>query len=97
MTVTLIVWDGVRKTVAFCKSLARSQHPQNKLCHVVTNHYKDPFVPGRLHIFFFVFLASLLERFMVIFQTDNVKIPFIEDELEQIIKQLARLVFKKST
>ena len=24
-------------------------------------------------------------------------IPFIEDELEQIIKQLARLVFKKST
>ena len=53
MTVTLIVWDGVRKTVALCKSLARSQHLQNKLYHVVTNHYKDPFVPGRLHFFSF--------------------------------------------
>ena len=53
MTVTLIVWDGVRKTAAFCKSLARSQHPQNRLYHVITNHYKDPLAPGRLHFFLF--------------------------------------------
>ena len=53
MTVTLIVWDGVRKTAAFCKSLARSQHPQNGLYHVITNHYKDPLAPGRLHFFLF--------------------------------------------
>ena len=60
MTVTLIVWDSVRKTVTFWESLARGQHPQNKSYHVIPNHYKDPLVPARLYFLFSlqVFLKS---------------------------------------
>ena len=45
---------------------------------------------------FFIFLASLLKKFLVLFQTGNPMIPFIKDELGKIVKQLARVVFKKS-
>lgn len=73
----LIVWESVRKTVKFGESSAKSWHPQNKSYHVVLDHYKDPFVPARLH--FLNFLASLLKKLLVLFRIDNTMIPLIKD------------------
>ena len=47
-------------------------------------------------IFFKIFFASLLKKLFVIFQTNDLMIPFIEAELEKLIKQLTRLVFTKA-
>ena len=44
---------------------------------------------------FFAFIAGILKPFLVSFQTDNPMLPFMYDELSEILKHLIVLIYKK--
>ena len=59
----------------------------------MVKHFKDPLVPAKLQ--FFAFVASIFQPYVLIFQTNSPMIPFMFSELEKILNQLIRLVFRK--
>lgn len=91
----LIVWESIRKTVKFWEALPKSKRPQNNSYNVVLEHCNDPLVPAKLH--FFSFIAGILKKYLIVFQSDYPMLPFVRDELEKIVRQLIRLVYKRST
>ena len=58
------------------------------------SYYTDLLVPVKLQ--FFVFVATIYEPYLSIFQTDAPMIPFMFTELENIYNKLLRLVFRQS-
>ena len=44
---------------------------------------------------FFAFIAGILKPFLVLFQADNPMLPFMYDELSEILKRLILLIYKK--
>ena len=73
--------------------LSKSKRPKNKSYEVLVNNYHDPLIPAKLR--FFDFIASIFKPYLTIFQTDFPVVPFMSCELEKIINQLLRLIFKK--
>ena len=90
----LLIWGSVQKTMKFWETLSKSKQPQNKSYECLLTHYNDPLIPAKFQLF--SFLASILQKYLVIFQTDNPMLPFVGDELQKIVRQLIRLVFRKS-
>ena len=78
----------------YWETLVKSKRPQNKSYELLLSHVKDQLVPCKFQ--FFSFIAGILQSYLVIFQTDRPMLPFVGDELQKIIKNLIRLVFKKS-
>ena len=78
----------------YWETLVKSKKPQNKSYELLLSHVKDQLVPCKFQ--FFSFIAGILQSYLVIFQTDRPMLPFVGDELQKIIKNLIRLVFKKS-
>ena len=57
-------------------------------------HHTDLLVPAKLH--FFRFLATILQPYLIMFQTDNPMVPFMFDQLSGILYRLLSLVYIRS-
>ena len=81
------------KVIKYWEGLCKSARPANKSYQTLVTHYKDRLIPMKLQ--FFAFLASILMPYLTLFQTTNPMVPFMLDDLEKIVNQLLRLVFKR--
>ena len=83
------------KLIRRYESLSKSKRSKNKSYERLVSHYTDLLVPVKLQ--FFVFVATIFEPYLSLFQTDAPMIPFIFTELENIYNKLRlRLVFRQS-
>ena len=89
----LEIWPSICSTVKYWQSLPASKRPKNKSYNTLVEHCLDVFIPAKLQ--FFSFVADILQRYLVIFQSDNPLLPFVFDELSLILYRLLRLVYKK--
>ena len=87
----LEVWKPLTMVINYWESLRKST--KNTSYEILVKHYKDPLVPAKLQ--FFAFVASIFQPYVLIFQTNSPMIPFMFSELEKILNQLIRLVFRK--
>ena len=89
----LQIWTSFKAVIVYWEGLSKSKRPKNKSYEVLVNNYHDPLIPAKLQ--FFAFIASIFKPYLTIFQTDRPMVPFMSNELEKIISQLLRLIFKK--
>ena len=91
----LQVWPSMVALVKHFEGLCKSSRPRNnKSYDTLVENYLDLLVPSKLH--FFVFLAKIMQPYLIMFQTDAPMIPFMLDELSNILYQLLRLVYRKT-
>lgn len=90
----LQVWTSIIALVKYFEGLCKSRRPQNKSYETLVSHHTDILVPAKLH--FFRFLATILQPYLVMFQTDAPMVAFMFDELSNILYSLLRLVYRKS-
>lgn len=91
----LEVWPSVVATVKYWLGLCKSKQPKNnKNFDILVECHQDLLIPAKFH--FFSFVAGILKPYLVVFQSDNPLVPFMFDELSQILYRLLGLVFKKS-
>ena len=89
----LKVWDSVVLTVKYWGGLCVSKMPKNNKSYNSLVKHLDLLIPAKLH--FFVFLAGILKPYLVLFQTDAPMLPFMYNELSQILTRLLGLIYRK--
>ena len=89
----LQIWTSFKAVIVYWEGLSKSKRPKNKPYEVLVNNYHDPLIPAMSQ--FFAFIASIFKPYLTIFQYDRPMVPFMSNELEKIINQLLRLIFKK--
>ena len=90
----LQVWTSIIGLVKYFEGLCKSKRPQNKSYETLLTQHTDTLVPAKLR--FFHFLASIMQPYLVMFQTDAPMVAFMFDELSTIIYRLLWLVYRKS-
>ena len=80
------VWGPCAKLIRHYESLSKSKRPKNKSNERLVSHYTDLLVLVKLQ--FFVFVGTIFEPYLSIFQTDAPMIPFIFTELENVYNNL---------
>ena len=91
----LKTWSSIVALVRHFEGLSKSKRPQNnKSYDTLVEHHTDLLVPAKLH--FFRFLATILQPYLIMFQTDNPMVPFMFDQLSGILYRLLSLVYIRS-
>ena len=91
----LDVWPSIVALVRYFEGLCQSKRPRNnKSYDTLVVQHTDLLVPAKFH--FFRFMASILQPYLVMFQTDAPMVPFMFDELSSILYRLLRSVYRKS-
>ena len=91
---TIEVCGPCVKLIRHYESLSKSKRPKNKSYERLVSHCTDLLVPEKLQ--FFVFVATIFEPYLSIFQTGSPVISFMFTELENIYNKLLRLVLRQS-
>ena len=83
------VWENVVETVKYWIRLQKSKQPRDskKSYQRLKSAITDPLIPVKLKLF--AKAADELNKFLVLYQTDNPMVPFIAQSLEEIIRQFA--------
>ena len=90
----LEVWSSIVALVKHFQGLCQSKRPRNnKSYDTLVENYIDLLVPSKLH--FFRFMAQIMQPYLIMFQTDAPMLPFMFDELANILYRLLRLVYRK--
>ena len=90
----LEVWSSIVALVKHFQGLCQSKRPRNnKSYDTLVENYIDLLVPSKLH--FFSFMAQIMQPYLIMFQTDAPMLPFMFDELANILYRLLRLVYRK--
>ena len=84
------VWENVVKTVKYWMGLQKSKQPKdsNKSYQCLKSAITDLLIPVKLKIFAKT-ADEELNKFLVLYQTDNRMVPFIAQSFEEIIHQFA--------
>ena len=91
----LDVWPSIVALVRYFEGLCQSKRPRNnKSYDTLVVQHTDLLVPAKFH--FVRFMASILQPYLVMFQTDAPMVPFMFDELSSILCRLLRSVYRKS-
>ena len=80
------IWKNFTKVITCWEGFCKSSRPGVKSYETLVNHHGDVLIPMKLQLF--AFLASILEPDITVFQTNNPMVPFMRDNLEQILNQL---------
>ena len=88
----IIVWPNMVKIVKYWESLCKSKRPKNKSYEALVDHHLDKFVPLRMQ--FFKDLAKKLKGFLVLFQTDRPMVAFLSNSLENMLRNLMKMILK---
>ena len=83
------VWENVVKTLKYWMGLQKSKQPKdsNKSYQRLKSTITDPLILVKLK--FFAKTVNELNKFLLLYQTDNPMVPFIAQSLVEIIRQFA--------
>ena len=76
----------------FWEKLALSKRSKEKNYKTITDAVKDNLIIGKLN--FFSFVASILQPFLTKYQSDNLLVPFMYDDIVDLTKSLMRIIIK---
>ena len=86
----LTLWQNIVKLIKHWLSVPVSKRQKhNKSYEMLVKHHLDVTVTAKLH--FFKFIASLFQKFLVLFNFDKPLIPFMSASLENVIKRIIKM------
>jgi len=88
----ITIWPNIEKMVSFWEKQPTSKRPKSKSYDNVKKAVNDPLTVVKLE--FFAFIASILEPFLVTYQTDKPMLPFLYFDLKSLILSLMKLFIK---
>ena len=84
------VWDNVVNVIKYYEGLSQSKRPKNNKSYaLLAQSYTDKLMKFKFQMF--NDLASILNTFLVSFQTDAPMIPFMSDAVEKIMRRLMKM------
>ena len=86
------IWPHVLKIVKFWLGLAKSKQPKGSSWENVSGAINDLFIVTKLK--FFSYICSLVEPFLVKYQTQEPMIPYMYYDLKRLFKSLLKLIVK---
>ena len=86
------IWSSIVKIVNHWSSLPPSKQPKCKSYEVLKNAVKDPSAVAKFN--FFSFLAGRLLPYLTRYQSQKPMIPFLHDDIQQLVKELLSLTIK---
>ena len=86
------LWPNIVKVVKHWQSLSKSKCPKNVSNEKLVMHHLDKYVPLKMQ--FFQDVASHLNCFVEVFQTNNPMVPFLEKSLVDVFQLLLKMVVK---
>ena len=86
------IWLSIVKIVNHWSSLPPSKQPKCKSYKVLKNAMKNPSVVAKFN--FFSFLAGHLLPYLTRYQSQKPMIPFLHDDIQQLVKELLTLTIK---
>ena len=88
--VAISVWDNVVTVVKYYTSLVPSNRPQNNKSYTTLSGSVNDILM-KMKFLFFKELASLLNTFLVTFQTDKPMLPSLSETLFKLIKRILKM------
>ena len=86
------IWSSIVKIVNHWSSLPPSKQPKCKSYEVLKNAVKDTSAVAKFN--FFSFLAGRLLPYLTRYQSQKPMIPFLHDDIQQLVKELLSLTIK---
>ena len=86
------IWPSIVKIVNYWSSLPPSKQPKCKSYNVLNDAMKDLSVVAKFN--FFSFLAGRLLPYLTRYQSQKPMIPFLHDDIQQLVKELLSLTIK---
>ena len=74
-----LIWENIKKMTKYWESLPKSKQPKCKSYETVLEGTKDKLTLTNLN--FFGYIASLLQKILLTYQTDAPMIPFLFEDL----------------
>jgi len=87
------IWPSICKLVEFWEKLPPSKRPKSKSFLNVQKAVKDKLTLLKLEVFSYV--ASLLEPYLLAYQTDKPMIPFMCCDIEKLLRNILKLFVKQ--
>ena len=86
------MWPNIFKISSFWQKLPKSQIPNSKSFLNLEQSINDLFTPAKLS--FLSFIAGVLQPFLITYQTDDPMVPYLSNDLFNIIKKVMSLIVK---
>ena len=86
------MWPNIFKISSFWQKFPKSQTPNSKRFLNLERAVNDLFTPAKLS--FFSFIAGILQPFLITYQTDDPMVPYLYNDLFNIIKKVMSLIVK---
>ena len=87
----LCIWQNI-KIINFWKSLPKRKQPSSKSFENVKIAVEDVLTPAKLS--FFSYFVSLLEPFLLKYQTQNPMLPYLYTALVDLFRSVLKLIIK---
>ena len=84
--------DNIRQPSKFWDKFPKSKQPQSKSCKNVQEAINDPFTLAKRK--FFSFVSDIVEPFLKKYQSDKPMIPFMYEDLKDLVSRLLELFVK---
>ena len=88
------LWDNITKIMAYWEKLPKSKQPSSKSFFNVYKAVKDPLTVSKLQ--YFSYIASHFEPYLTLYQTDQPMLPYMFDDILELIKNILSLFLKPS-
>ena len=90
----LKLWEKYIEIIEYFIKTPKAQPKNNRSYDTLCNHIKDKMMKCRFQGF--IDIASFLNKFLKMYQTDAPMVPFMADDLECLTRRLLKCVVKKS-
>ena len=88
----LEIWPELVKIFEYCLRLPKSKQPKSKSFEAVKDAIDDVLYPAKLS--FFSYFAGLIQPFLTCYQSDKPMIPFLHDDIFNLVFSLLQIVVK---
>ena len=87
------LWDNIRQLIKFWDKLPKSKQPKSNSYKIVQEAISDPFTLV-VKLKFFSFVSDIVEPFLKKYQSDKPMIPFMYEDLKDLVSRLLELFVK---
>ena len=84
--------DNIKNVFDFWECFAKSKRPKSKSYENVKTHINGSLTLAKLK--FFSFAASLLEPYLIKYDGDGPMLPFVNEDVKKLFKNLLALIIK---
>ena len=88
------LWDNITKIIAYWEKLPKSKQPSSKSFFNVCKAVKDPLTVSKLQ--YFSYVTSHFEPYLTPYQTDQPMLPYMYDDILELIKNILSPFLKPS-